>query len=43
MIMRVTEDLNKNVRKCSLNYKTHNMTFAAVIVNITKISGYPNT
>ena len=36
MIMQVAEDLNENVKKCSIKDKTQNVTFVAVIVNITR-------
>lgn len=44
MVMRVTEDLTKNMKKCSINYETQHSIFVAVIVvNITEIPVYPNT
>lgn len=43
MVMRVTEDLSKNVKMCSMNYKTQHRIFVALfVVNITETSIYLN-
>lgn len=43
MIMMVIEDTDKNVEKVSYKLLNSKQDFVAVIINITKISVYPNT